>query len=219
MPTGVYVRTKECIEKLSKSHVGKHLSKSHIDAISNSHKGLHHSDETKHKIAKMQRGKCISVESKIKLSETRKSMHLSEQTKRKIAESLTGCKRSEKTKQLLSEAAVARMERQLKSGKVKWANTKPEMLMYEGLLSRGYIVEKQKYIKGVVRVDFYLQEYNVIVEADGEHWHNLPGAQERDRIRTEKMIAMGYKVLRFWEHEIKSDLQTCLNKINEVITC
>ena len=33
------------------------------------------------------------------------------------------------------------------------------------------------------RYDFYLPDYNIIIEYDGKDWHYLPGKQETDRIK------------------------------------
>jgi very-short-patch-repair endonuclease len=55
---------------------------------------------------------------------------------------------------------------------------------------------------------------NLIIECDGNYWHNYPFGNDRDKIRTTELIAQGFKVLRLWEHEIK---QMDLNKFKEAI--
>lgn len=68
--------------------------------------------------------------------------------------------------------------------------------------------------------DFVIQEYQIIIECDGDYWHANPkfypnpkGWQlERIKIDREKnLIAIrnGYRILRFWEDDI-------LNRIDQV---
>ncbi len=42
---------------------------------------------------------------------------------------------------------------------------------------------REKFFKGVGRVDFYIPRYNVVVECDGEYWHSRPGAALNDARR------------------------------------
>jgi very-short-patch-repair endonuclease len=49
--------------------------------------------------------------------------------------------------------------------------------------------------------DFYLPEYNTIIEVDGKYWHNFPHGNVLDHIRTMEMTYSGYNVIRLWENE------------------
>ena len=42
-------------------------------------------------------------------------------------------------------------------------------------------------------------------------------SQERDKQRDIKIEKEGYKVLRFWDNEIKKHIDWCLNKIEDLI--
>jgi len=44
----------------------------------------------------------------------------------------------------------------------------------------------------------------MIIECDGNYWHNYPMGRGIDDIRTKELIQKGFKVLRLWEHEIKA---------------
>jgi very-short-patch-repair endonuclease len=100
-------------------------------------------------------------------------------------------------------ASRDRIIRTMQSGKMS-VNTKPEMKMKEILEKAGIHFERQKRI-GRYLADFFISEYNLIIECDGDYWHNRPGAQERDKLRDAEIKAMGYDVIRFWEHEIMKD--------------
>lgn len=81
------------------------------------------------------------------------------------------------------------------------------------------------------RVDFYLQDYNIVIECDGDYWHANPEffkdelnaiqLKNKDRdIRKEKMLNdNNVKYIRFWENEIKNNFkrvqETILEKISE----
>lgn len=68
--------------------------------------------------------------------------------------------------------------------------------------------------------DFYLPDYNLLIEVDGDFWHCNPDTKhkipkyntqkynlERDRIKNEWAIQNGYKLLRFWENDIKNNVK------------
>jgi very-short-patch-repair endonuclease len=51
--------------------------------------------------------------------------------------------------------------------------------------------------------DFYLPKHNLIIECDGDYWHNYPDLRELDLKRNIELKQAGYKLLRIWEREIK----------------
>jgi very-short-patch-repair endonuclease len=44
--------------------------------------------------------------------------------------------------------------------------------------------------------DFYLPKHGLILEIDGDYWHNLPGAKEKDKKQSAMMRNKGYYVKR-----------------------
>ena len=62
-------------------------------------------------------------------------------------------------------------------------------------------------------VDFVNFEKKVVVELDGEQHALDPG----DKIRDEWFRAEGYKVLRFWDNQVFSNLEGVLETIREVL--
>ncbi len=77
-----------------------------------------------------------------------------------------------------------------------------ELLIHQLLTGLGIIFETQKPI-GPYVVDIYLPNKNLIIECDGNYWHNLPGVQEKDKKRDLYLRKQGYKILRLWEDEIR----------------
>ena len=53
-------------------------------------------------------------------------------------------------------------------------------------------------------VDFFWPEQRLIVETDGRGTHLTPAAFERDRARDARLLALGYRVLRFTDLQVRS---------------
>lgn len=90
----------------------------------------------------------------------------------------------------------------------KLANNKnkmsyPEKVAYEHLQSLGITFEHNKHIEKYW-VDFCIE--NVIIEIDGEYWHD----REKDTMRDEELRLMGYVVYRI---PAKSNIETEISNI------
>lgn len=62
--------------------------------------------------------------------------------------------------------------------------------------------------------DFYCHELKLVIEIDGGYHKNQ---REYDKLRTEDIHDLGLTVLRFINHEIETDLHTCLSLIKKKI--
>ena len=62
-------------------------------------------------------------------------------------------------------------------------------------------------------MDFVNLEKKVVIELDGGQHALDPG----DKIRDEWLKAEGYKVLRFWDNQVFSNLEGVLESIREVL--
>ncbi len=79
--------------------------------------------------------------------------------------------------------------------------------------------------------DFLFPKEKIIIFVDGCFWHGCPkcghiprtnkafwkakieGTRSRDRKNTKALRNKGFKVIRFWEHELRGNLTRCLKKI------
>ena len=93
-------------------------------------------------------------------------------------------------------------------------DTSIERIIQNGLKTIGIKFRKHVSLLNLYQVDLLLKP-NLIVECDGDYWHNYPEGLEKDRVRDRRLKKAGFKVLRFWEHEIKYNSQNCISKINE----
>jgi|GEM_PF-1046217 len=63
------------------------------------------------------------------------------------------------------------------------------------------------------RIDVVLPDNKIAIYCDGDYWHNLPSYKIRDEKINAVLAKEGWTVLRFWEHEINSDIDNCVNRI------
>lgn len=217
MPHDKYTFSKEHRKKLSKAHKGKVFSKETKRKMSKARKGITRSAETKRKISEAHKGRKFTEEHKRKLSIANKGKKHREETKlkisigcrnpskeirKKISESLKGRKHTEEAKRKIGLASIKRI---CNNQNKIFRNTKPELELKDIFESNNIKFIHQYYVKDIEHkyvADFYLLEYNCVVEADGKYWHNFPDGNDIDHIRTREMKEMSYNVLRFWEGQI-----------------
>ncbi|WP_379090189.1 DUF559 domain-containing protein [Pedobacter sp. UC225_65] len=76
-----------------------------------------------------------------------------------------------------------------------------------------------------------IDKYKLAIFVDGDFWHGynwqqrkpktnttfwvakIERNQQRDQFVNEQLQAMGFTVMRFWEHEVKQNLKACVNQV------
>ena len=127
-------------------------------------------------------------------------------------------------------------ERRALMSKIKGKNTTPEIKLRKELWKIGYRYRlHNKNFPG--NPDIVIERLKIIIFVDGEFWHGYNWEEKKKKIKTNrgfwipkiernmqrdaennnKLEAMGYKVFRFWEAEIKSNITRCLILIDERI--
>ncbi|WP_298587313.1 very short patch repair endonuclease [uncultured Selenomonas sp.] len=116
---------------------------------------------------------------------------------------------------------------------VKSCDTKPEILLRKTLWHKGLRYRKNwRALPGTP--DIALTRQKIAVFVDGDFWHargheENPGEQiasrqeywrkklsrnvERDKEVADALTQLGWLVLRFWESDIKADVEACANVI------
>ena len=92
------------------------------------------------------------------------------------------------------------------------------------------IIYKKNYRIGRFLVDFYLMDYNLIIECDGDYWHSNPRFydfknldkiqiknKDRDKRKEEMLKENEIKFIRFWEYDIHNSFNIVAEKINNII--
>ena len=117
-------------------------------------------------------------------------------------------------------------------GKIRGKNTKPELTFRKALYAKGYRY-RIDYKKLIGRPDIVLKKYKTVIFIDGEYWHGYHWKERKPKIKTNRafwiakiernmqrdsevnaeLIRLGYTVFRFWENDIKKNLEICLQKV------
>jgi len=120
-------------------------------------------------------------------------------------------------------------ERSKIMGRIRGKNTKPELAFRKALWAAGYRY-RIDYKKLIGKPDIVLKKYKTVIFIDGEYWHGYKWEERKPKVRTNRefwipkierniqrdgevnaeLNNLGYKVFRFWEREIKKELDTCL---------
>lgn len=103
------------------------------------------------------------------------------------------------------------------SGKMKTKDTSIEIAIEKELKKSGIHYEKQVLLCKVAVVDFYLPQWRIVIQCDGDYWHNKEGAKNKDMNQDFILNFHGFNVFRFSETEIKESPRDCLVKVFEVL--
>lgn len=116
--------------------------------------------------------------------------------------------------------------------KIRGKDTKPELQFRKALWKKGvrYRIDS-KQLPG--RPDVSIKKYKLAIFIDGEYWHGynwderkvklktnrefwIPKIErnmQRDREVNQQLKEMDFTVFRFWTHEVKDNLKTCINDV------
>jgi very-short-patch-repair endonuclease len=168
------------------------------------------------RIADNQKGKIVSEETKERQSIS---------AKKRLIHGHTGIPHTEESKQKMREHTLAR----LKAGSFKQTKTKPHICLASILEELGLKYEEEK-IVDKWSFDFYLIDYDIFLEADGDYFHSNPKqfpcgpqtkTQKRNKYRDyiknkfcqdENMICK-----RFWEYDILNNRELIKKEIYELL--
>ena len=164
------------------------------------------------RMAQKAKGRKASVEQKL---------HMSQAAKKRKIHGHTGHKHSEATKQKLRENTL----RLIKMGIFKQTRSKPHLKMCEILESLNILYIEEKIIK-YFSFDFYLPDYNLYLEVDGDYFHSNPRSYpDGPKTKTQKVnytrdIAKNnfcrkknLKLMRFWEYDILKGTEAISEKL------
>ncbi len=119
---------------------------------------------------------------------------------------------------------------------IKGKDTKPEVLLRKELWHRGLRYRKN-YLSVYGKPDIVFLRKMIAVFVDGDFWHGYEFEKLQERVKSNKqywtekikhnrerdmdvtlmLIEQGWTVLRFWDFEIKNDLEGCADKIERTV--
>lgn len=202
-----YTRTKEYRENMSRVMKGKNtwskgckLSKEHIEKLRLFSTGRLHTEEAKRKVGLASKGRFHSEESR-----------------RKNGDAHRGKKLPPRSEEFKMKMRQIRLEHPNK----RFRETNIELKIESELKKRGINYQKQVPLCKIAIVDFYLPEYNSVIQCDGCYYHNCLihhpnayiGSRERGQRQDGVLTFNGLKVYRFWEHEINESTEVCLDRL------
>lgn len=123
-----------------------------------------------------------------------------------------GKKHSEKTKDIIRKKTIE----QLKNNHLK-QGTSIELIMENLLKSLDINYEFQYNFNNKFLCDFAIVDKKIIIECDGDYWHNREDNKKRDKAKNAYIEKCGWKIIRFWEHDIKNNLNNIKDSVLQVI--
>lgn len=193
-------------KRISES-VKKHWKdKEYRDKVSNAHKHELPEDWKKN-ISKGMTGMQRSEETKAKMSKYQSNRP--DEVKQKQAESW-----KKQWESLSKDEQLLRLEAWINAGHEATRDgtflrpSSLEIKVKEQLDMIGIRYIQQKRINDGKRnyfLDFYIPSLKLVLECNGDYWHNLPDKIERDKSLEEYVKSTGRNIIFVWEHEINDD--------------
>lgn len=90
--------------------------------------------------------------------------------------------------------------------------TKIETIVSE-MLDDTDVEYTEQYPIGRYICDFYIAKSNLVIEADGEYWHNLPKVKKSDERKNKYLKQHGYNLLRLPGDKIRNNPDWCKKQI------
>ncbi len=121
-------------------------------------------------------------------------------------------------------------------GNVKLKKGKAETVLAKALWQTG-LRYRLNYKKLPGSPDIAIQKYQIAVFVDGEFWHGQDWENRKQKLKRNReywiekieeniardkrvdgeLVSLGWQPVRFWEKEVKKDLQGCVNRISDII--
>jgi very-short-patch-repair endonuclease len=196
-------------------HWGDLKSEKRVNAIKKTRKEKFASGEYDHIKDSIRNRDGVELGKKISKTKQENPYKHTPETLKQMSISRTGKKHSQFTKDKMSDSAIKNI---IKSGKVKRSKLEYKFETLLELLEIRY--NPSFYIPSIKKIyDFYLPDYNILIEIDGDFWHCNPlkypeptcKTQEKniinDKFKNEWAEKNGYKLLRFWENDINNNIK------------
>jgi DNA mismatch endonuclease (patch repair protein) len=207
MPKGIYNRTKPSWNK-GLTKLDPRVAKS-IENRSNNLKWKENQKERMRKLGKSRKG----------LPSNRKGCKLTKEQKQKSGvKPINWSDRCKQTYIKHPELKIIRSIQRLNQI-LPIKDTKIEKKLQNELKKRHIIFKTHPNIDNISQPDILIPKYNTIIFADGCYWHNCPlhgngyNPSPYDNGQIKLLELRGYKVFRFWEHEINESPEKCIDLV------
>lgn len=120
---------------------------------------------------------------------------------------------------------------------IRSKDTTIELALRKALWKKG--IRYRKNYKGLIgKPDIVITKYRIVVFCDSDFWHGYDWDNRKSRIKSNQeywipkiernmkrdkevtavLDEQGWIVLRFWEHSIRKNLESCLDDIEEAVS-
>jgi len=157
-----------------------------------------------------------------------------------ISKGLTGIKRSDEYKEKMSISQKESWDNEEKRNKqrnnrLKYIKNNPNKeskleIRFKKILDELNINYIFQYDICGHMFDFYLKDFDVVVEVDGDFWHCNPNTKHKEPIYESQKLTIkndkkknniclksGIKLIRIWEDDINNNLDEVINRLKEII--
>ena len=120
---------------------------------------------------------------------------------------------------------------------IRSKDTTIELALRKALWKKG--IRYRKNYEGLIgKPDIVITKYRIVVFCDSDFWHGYDWDNRKSRIKSNQeywipkiernmkrdkevtavLVEQGWIVLRFWEHSIRKNLESCLDDIEEAVS-
>lgn len=229
MPPKGYKLSEEAKINIGNASRGRKHSEETKAKLSKAKTGKRMSDEARKKTSEGRKRYYANMTKEERAEAVKNWAHknVTEETRQKLSNSLKGQKRSKESCKNISNGLKSvwalltpeqRRERSknwskagFKASSAKTNNNTIEIAVAKVLSDANELYEQQKEMFGYF-VDFYLPKRNMVIEVNGEYWHNLPERKERDANLQYLCELNDIKIVFVWESEIRINPKNALKK-------
>lgn len=197
--------TQEQKDKIRQTMKEKWKDKEYRERMSNAHK---HElpDEWKQNISKGMKGKRKKLKTRIKMSKYQSNR--TDEHEKNFRESW-----KKQWNSLTKQEQLDRLSNWIEAGHKSFNSfslkpTSIELKVKEQLDYYGIRYIQQKHINDGERnyyLDFYIPSFKLVIECNGDYWHNKQDKKERDRRLETYVKSTGRNIVFIWEHEINDE--------------
>ncbi len=139
-----------------------------------------------------------------------------------ISEVVSGKKKSEAHRHSISRGRKAMLSKhpeliqKIRENRLKQIlprETSIERILGEALTSRGVGYYKQLAILNTCQADLAFPDEKIAVFCDGDYWHRREDVKNKDKRVNGALIENGWRVMRFWERDIKTHPQEIADEV------
>lgn len=123
-------------------------------------------------------------------------------------------------------------KRSFNMSRIKGSNTKPEILLKKALWHSG-VRHRSNTLKLPGKPDISFIKYKLVVFVDGSFWHGFNWEERKHSLKSNKdfwiskiernmqrdeeinalYLSRGWRVMRFWDHDVKNQLGVCVREV------